>query len=243
MADKDTMQDEELAHRMHNRLHSYNIECPQCGENHSYSTEKVHKIATTPRRAGVDAVPVQEALKDEELSAKMHDRLHSYNIECKQCGKPHAPFTVDTSVIEHIFSSDDTPEEEMGNKMHNRLHSYNIECPQCGENHSYSKEHVHEVATTPRREGVPVVSVAEALADEELSAKMHDRLHSYNIECKQCGKPHAPFTVDTSVIEHIFSSDDTPEEEMGNKMHNRLHSYNIECKQCGTKDNSCDCKK
>ncbi len=244
LSDKNTMQeqDDEIGERMHNRLHSYNIECPQCGENHKYTHEKVHKVATTPRREGAPVVSVKEALEDEMLTEKMYSRLHSYNIECKQCGTHHSPFTVDTSVIEHVFATESTPEEELGEKMHNRLHSYNIECPQCGENHKYTHEKVHKVATTPRREGAPVVSIKEALEDEELTEKMYSRLHSYNIECKQCGTHHSPFTVDTSVIEHVFAAESTPEEELGEKMHNRLHSYNIECKECGTKNNKCDCK-
>ncbi len=244
MSDKEAIdvQDEELGERMHNRLHSYNIECPQCGKNHSYSHKKVQEVATTPRTEGVAAVPVKEALEDEALTEKMYDRLHSYNIECKQCGTHHSPFTVDTSVVEHVFAAETTPEEELGEKMHNRLHSYNIECPQCGKNHKYSQEKVHKVATTPRTENVAVVPVKEALEDEALTEKMYDRLHSYNIECKQCGTHHSPFTVDTSVVEHVFAAETTPEDELGEKMHNRLHSYNVECKQCGTKNTSCDCK-
>ncbi len=243
MSAKDTAPEEMLGERMHNRLHSYNIECPQCGKNHKYSTDKVYEVATTPRNPANPVVSVQEALKDEELSDRMHQRLHSYNIECKQCGQEHAPFKLDTSVMEHIFGGDSTPEDEMGDKMHNRLHSYNIECPQCGKNHKYSTEKVHKVATTPRNPANPTLSVDEALKDEEMSAKMHERLHSYNIECKECGEKHAPFSLDTSVIAHIFGDDNTPEEEMGQKMHNRLHSYNIECTQCAGKDPKCDCKK
>ncbi len=138
---------------------------------------------------------------------------------------------------------DTMPEEEMGERMHNRLHSYNIECPQCGKNHKYSQEKVHKVATTPREAGNPSFTVEEGLQDENLSSKMHARLHSYNIECKECGEKHAPFSLDTSVIAHIFSGDTTPEEEMGERMHNRLHSYNIECPQCSGKDPKCGCKK
>ncbi len=238
-------QGEDLGEKMHTRLHSYNIECPQCGKTHKYSKEHVHEVATTPRIEGNPTFSVQDALNDETLRQRMHERLHSYNIECKECGEAHAPFSLDFSAIKQFFSfgsADSISEEECGDKMHERLHSYNIECPQCGKNHKYSQEKVHKVAVTCREEGKPTFTVEEALKDEALSQRMHDRLHSYNIECKECGNAYAPFTVDTSVVEHIFAGDTTPEEELGEKMHNRLHSYNIECK-CKGKDDDCDCKK
>ncbi len=235
-------QEEDLGEKMHERLHSYNIECPQCGENHNYSSHDVRTIANTPRNPDRQ-VSVDE--NEDELGEKMHARLHSYNVECKQCGTAHAPFAVDTNVFEHLFAGSHSQEEDgqegIGDKMHNRLHSYNVECPQCGENHKYSSHDVRTVASTPRN---PDRQPPADESEDELGERMHARLHSYNVECKQCGTTHAPFSVDTNIFEYLFAGSNSQEDEehVSEKMHERLHSYNIECPQCGGKDKNCGCK-